>query len=1674
MRLLRGFRRRRVDRRVDRHVGGRKQGAIRSGRRLQSCLETLEARQLLAGDATLALDEYEVRQNGDTQTLNVLANDEFSEDYDGAREISSVSFGSQGGRIEISEDRKAIEYAPPADFAGLEKFSYFVDGQYVGDVDVLVQSPLEHDDYELNPDGQVHQLDVLANDPFWDDYAGPREISLVSVTSNPESEVEIAPDGKSVLYRSNFFHGGTDRFLYIVDGHFSANVRISTPLVVKYDEYELFEDDEPQTLHVMSNDPFWRGYDGAREITFVSESVYESGATIAISASGREVIYTPAPEFVGNDSFRYAIDGRYEASVSVYVHNPTRTDHHELDINSTDQPIDVISNDYYYSRFARHQVDVVDSVTDVDAVSEFGGSIRLLGDGLSVVYSAPAGFEGRDSFFYVADGRYEVPVYVSVTRPVRDDYLTVYQDTPNQSLPIFANDFLGNGYTGPQQLTSISEAEFGGLEVDGDRVSFTPADGMTGTDRFHYAVDGDLDADVSLYVQPLAISDHQSFCTRTPNDSFTVNVFANDNFRRGYLGPAEITAITAIEADGTLEANGGNLIYRPGPSSWDRFEYTVDGKYTAEVSLSRYQHLSSDTRVVDQNSDLVSIPVLNNDFLSLHRRCSSTQYVGPRQVSGVSESTHGGTVRVGANGRSVEYAPPTDFFGTDHFSYIVDGTMEQSVTVHVVRRVRDDHMRAAPNAAATLDVLVNDLFGADYSGAQQISSVPQFTEQGGGLTIGADGRTVVYQPGDDFMGTDSFEYTVDGRYKATVTIEVQPDGAELYPQFDSLAEFEQFLIDDAVDRYAGLFGQPAYERFFFGDAAFEDASLAAPFERDFSETNVQVEGVDEADLMEFDADYLYMIAGNDMVILDAWPAEQLHEVSRVDIEGNILGQYLNGDRITVVSQRVTWFDNYPFFGDILVDTAVDRDSFAADSLFPFGFRYTPPVYDTIVTVIDVTDRAAPSLVQKTTLEGRYVQSRAIGDFVYVSVTSDAATPPSPLVIYEDPENPVDGVYETEEQYLARMHANLGEFIDETLPNYTSENANGEVVRTGLLHEPEDIYRPLSEGASALVSLASINVMNSEPGLSASSGVYTNGATEIYASLEHFFVFESGYDVEDGNVTRILQFDWDRESGAAKFSAAGEVAGLMLNQFSADEYDGHLRIVTTITNSYSGNFTRVSENDLFVLRDDGGVLEFTGSMQNLALNESAQSVRFMGDRAFLVTFRDFDPLFGLDVSDPTDPRAIGHLTLPGFSSYMQLIEDDFLLTVGQNTPGGRRGPTQVSLFNVSDLAHPELVEQYTFERFSRSEAEADHHAFGYYARHGLLAVPSVRNYVVRTDEDGDGFAEMRTGVTDHELMVLKIDVTAAPRSGQAVVPVAQILHDSLVRRSGYIDDYLFSIANDSVNVVHVDQPDVILATAQDLIVEPEEPPVPEPVLEDARLATARLDLAAQLSIGDSHILPVVVEPNGGRWNSVLRVGERYYAYAEVGDNVQLIDDDFQFRPEGDRISLQNGDDVVDVNADGHVAPSDAMMIINELTAHGSHAVDSQRVLRQIDDQQQSKGMYLDVNGDGFVTPLDALMVANRLNETSGVAIDTGSLDANDPTTVDDVDAVEDFFAHIQSTAGDSNLDGKFDSSDLVQVFQRGLYEDDEPRNATWEDGDWDGDRDVTTADLVFAFVHGTYE
>lgn len=1157
----------------------------RSGTNRRLSHQLLDQRRLLAGDVQLTNDEVSLQQNTAQVSLDVLGNDNFSDDYDGPRQITSVSTGSEGGQIRIADDGGSLLYTAPADFSGQESFVYYVDGDQSATVNVSIESPLQdfrtvilrlEDEYEFN---------LLEGADFGPDYEGQQRITVLGVSSIG-AELELAPDGKSVTYRPPVGFIGTDSFTYIVDNRFFANARIKIENVLDRDRFEVLQHSETTNLDLLANDFHEHGSaiaGLAADATITHVLPYSDSIDVQIAADGRSVNFTPVDGYSGSASFRYVVNSRFEQLVVVYVQRPVRDDYQLADQNGGQHHFHVLQNDFYRSRInANAKVDVVDVITSVEQ-GDSGGIVSISGDGQSVLYTPADGFVGTETFQYIADGTYAATVRVTVGDPVRDDSQGVFIDTETP-INVLANDFYGDQGS-EATITSIGESEIGATIRLGENnvIYYTPPadiEDLNAGDHFEYTVNGTHTANVQIWFRRITNQDYVAVDRPTTR---VVDVLANDHFRDSYQGERRITSVTIPSDGGTVRISddGSYLEYTPG-STDETFQYTVDQRYTESVISYPIHRLSGDRALTDQNSDAISIDVLANDFQSKYVIEEYGPYAGPGLLTGVTASRAGGTV--GIVDGNVQYSPPVDFVGADQFEYIVDDFLTSTVVINVIRRADDDVVRVDPDSQDNqLKVLINDHLGADYEGPGIITAVDG---SAGSVSIADDGRSIAYTPASGFVGQDQFVYTVDGQSKATVTVIVQDQLDDALPKFESIEQLRDHLLELSIDRW---YGQQRY----YGWNESDTQTLATSGTLDFSTTNVQVAGVDEDDLVETDGNFIYSLRGNELAIVSSLADGEMQLMSQTAIEGQVIGMYLNGDRLMVVSRSFGY--GYPDYGGPRFQPT--------DDVVDFSFVPIRPVDPTtIVTVFDIGDRSDPTVVQTANIDGAFVSSRRIDDQVFLVLNSGNLFF-QPIDITD--ENG-DQTRETKEQFIERVQTDYAELLEEILPSYDAFDSDSNLVRSGRLVVPEDIF-VTGEDAGSMTVVVSLNMAASEAGIASTSGVMAANGGVIYANASSLYVFNPDHDPQDQQPsTKILKFDWDGQTGSIDFAATGTVAGRVLNQFSADQQDDILRITTSISNRSTGTFSGVNETALFTLQDDKGVLEFVGSLQNVAPGENVKS------------------------------------------------------------------------------------------------------------------------------------------------------------------------------------------------------------------------------------------------------------------------------------------------------------------------------------------------------------------------------------------------------------------------------------------------------------------------------------
>lgn len=460
----------------------------------------------------------------------------------------------------------------------------------------------------------------------------------------------------------------------------------------------------------------------------------------------------------------------------------------------------------------------------------------------------------------------------------------------------------------------------------------------------------------------------------------------------------------------------------------------------------------------------------------------------------------------------------------------------------------------------------------------------------------------------------------------------------------------------------------------------------------FSVTNEQVKGVSEADVVKNDGKYIYYVKGNTVRVVDAYPADEMEELSQVTFTDDNFypaEMYLEDDRLIVVG------DSYVgrYFADY------DKKSIDPAYYYQDG---SAKVY-----VFDASQPNDIELEREFTFEGDYSDSRMIGDTVYTVVKQST---------YNHPWGEVEDWKE-----------------EDLVPLYVED---GELKK--LVNCEDVLYMPQAVNYGNFTIVAAVPVDgDDEP----TAQVVMGATGSIYSSPEHLYMAQKRYSsywyYEDSGYreeTYVHKFDLD--GADIDYDAMGTVPGTVLNQFSMDEHDDHFRIVTTLGDTWDEE--NPSTNNLYVFDED---MDMTGSLTGLAKGERIYSARFAGDRAYIVTFKQIDPLFVVDVEDHDDPTLLGELKIPGFSEYLHPYDENHIIGFGLDTTT----PTQdeldvwgqdffwfqgikIALFDVTDVSNPiELHREIIGDRGTTSELRYNHKALLYDSKAGedgaaLMAFP----------------------------------------------------------------------------------------------------------------------------------------------------------------------------------------------------------------------------------------------------------------------------------------------------------------------------------------------------------------
>ncbi|UCE37296.1 MAG: beta-propeller domain-containing protein [Thermoplasmata archaeon] len=507
----------------------------------------------------------------------------------------------------------------------------------------------------------------------------------------------------------------------------------------------------------------------------------------------------------------------------------------------------------------------------------------------------------------------------------------------------------------------------------------------------------------------------------------------------------------------------------------------------------------------------------------------------------------------------------------------------------------------------------------------------------------------------------------------------------------------------------------------------------------YSTTNIQVLGVDEGDIIKNDAKYAYIVSKDkkSVIIADVFPAETARILTKVMVDGSISEIYLHYEKLILLGS----IDYYKFF----------------------------------VYTFDIKDRANPDLIDSNSFNGRIVQSRVVGEYVYL-ITN---------------------------QYISR---------------YTKEEDLS-------VHPSQICYFNDSSTSRSLTTIISVNVVDTskEPVIRA---ILMGSGNNIYVSVNNIYITYTKYEYQNQNQNDYLYSYSSRiektiihrisiENGMIEYKAMGNVAGRALNRFSMGEHRGYFRIATT-TGYVSRSGESSANNHVFVMNMN---LNVVGSVSDIAPGERIYSARFMRDRAYLVTFKKVDPFFVIDLKNPHGPRILGELKIPGYSNYLHPYDENHVIGIGKDTVEAEQGNfawyqgVKLSLFDVSDVHNPKELSKYIIgDRGTGSPALYDPHAFLFSREKNTLVIP-INLAKINQTKYPDGAPPFTHGefvwdgayvfdISKENGFILKGGISHS-EGDEAQSGYWYRSSSKSIQRSFYIDDVLYTMSSDILGMNGLD-------------------------------------------------------------------------------------------------------------------------------------------------------------------------------------------------------------------------------------------------------------------------------
>ncbi|MGE4132811.1 MAG: beta-propeller domain-containing protein [Bdellovibrionales bacterium] len=509
-------------------------------------------------------------------------------------------------------------------------------------------------------------------------------------------------------------------------------------------------------------------------------------------------------------------------------------------------------------------------------------------------------------------------------------------------------------------------------------------------------------------------------------------------------------------------------------------------------------------------------------------------------------------------------------------------------------------------------------------------------------------------------------------------------------------------------------------------------------------TNNQVDNVDEADFVKFNGRHIFQLHEGTLRILKAWPAREMNQIASLNITGQPIEMLVNDKHAVIMSNS----------GALLR-----------------------------ISVIDISNPANPRELTQFELAGQYKTARLIGNTLRI-VSLDY----NPVqTLFEQRSEEEDNGWLQNPRVRRRLH------IQPTVQIMGNQRRDMDLVKNCA-----QVWVPKEGAPQTLTRLVSID-------LQAKSYKETLAFVRpdhVYVAMNNLYMAQQGWDYNNSDSQQpsaLHKFSLGQE---IEYQATGIVNGHLINQFAMDEHKGYLRVATNGSERTGKNFFGnggqwKTVNRVQVLKQKGTALDVIGKTPNMAEGERLYSVRFDGEHGYVVTFRQVDPLFTLDLSRPRHPKVVGELKVPGFSTYIHMLDSQHLLTIGQDADEntGRPRGLKLSVFDVKDFAKPKEVKSLIFKSNVSSESSYEHKAFSFYREKGILAIPAAQ------------------AGTKSALLLFKVTTQDIKSAGEVTMTdlFPNLNNNATVRRSFFADNVVYAIGGQGIRAAQIDNPKTPLAT-----------------------------------------------------------------------------------------------------------------------------------------------------------------------------------------------------------------------------------------------------------------------